>query len=171
LAATLASSALELLNTPWLGRDWNKKHIAFLKASRGSAKPIITEQPYVSPSPKHTTSAPPLESMTSTIFSLGVMLLELWFGEALEDQPFRSEYFGPDGCATDFTDLSTAAKWHRQVLDDAGPQLSEAIRSCIFWSFRPQAAGSAESELREAMYNEVLQPLERISRAFGEMVV
>ncbi|MCJ1402491.1 hypothetical protein MMC11_005711 [Xylographa trunciseda] len=168
LAVTLASSAIELLNTPWLGRDWNKKYIAFLKARRGSPRSIAVEQPYVSQSQSRTMDPQPLDSMTSTIFSLGVMLLELWFGEALEDQPFRSQYLGPDGCATDFTDLSTAAVWHRQILEDAGPQLSEAIRSCIFWSFRPQASGSAETELREAMFTEVLQPLERISRAFVE---
>ena len=165
LAATLASSAVELLNTPWLGQDWNKRDIAFLKVSGGSSRPIIVEQPYVSPR-RNRTSPQPLESMTSAAFALGVMLLELWFGEALEDQPFRSQYFGPDGSANDFTDLSTAAVWHRQIMDDAGPQLSEAIRSCIFWSFRPQAIASAESELRETLYTEVLQPLERISCAF-----
>ena len=172
LATTLTASAVELLNTPWLGRDWNKKDIAFLKTSSASPRPIVVDQPYVSPSQHRTTTTPqpldsmPLESMTSAIFSLGVMLLELWFGEALEDQPFRSQYFGPDGSATDFTDLSTAATWHRQIIEDAGPQLSEAIRSCIYWSFRPQASASAESELREALYTEVLQPLERISHAF-----
>ncbi|MCJ1380863.1 hypothetical protein MMC17_003972 [Xylographa soralifera] len=176
LAATLTSSAIELLNTPWLGRDWNKKDVAFLKARRGSSRPIVVEQPYVSPSHNRTTTPQPpesipLASMTSAVFSLGVMLLELWFGEAFEDQPFRSQYFGPDGCATDFTDLSAAARWHRQIIGDAGSQLSEAIRSCIFWSFRPQASASAESELREALYTEVLQPLERISRAFDGIEV
>ncbi|MCJ1435863.1 hypothetical protein MMC27_005239 [Xylographa pallens] len=171
LAATLASSVIELFNTPWLGGDWNKKHIAFLKASEGCPRPIIVDQPYISPSQDRTTNAQPPASMTSAIFCLGVMLLELWFGEGLEDQPFRSKYFGPDGCPNDFTDFSTAAVWHRQIAEDAGTQLAEVIRSCIFCNYRPHASGSAESELRETMYAEVVQPLERICRGFAGLEV
>ena len=131
-AATLASSAIELFDTPWLGGVWNQKHIAFLKASEGCARPIIVDQSYISPSHDRTTNTKPQESMTLAIFCLGVILLELWFGESLEDQLLRNQYLGPDGCPNDFTDFTTAAAWHCQIAEDAGTQLAEVIRSCIF---------------------------------------
>ncbi|MCJ1284924.1 hypothetical protein MMC26_004261 [Xylographa opegraphella] len=171
LAATLASSAIELCNTPWLGGDWNKKHIAFLKASAGCARPIVVDQPYISPSQDRTIDDKPLESMNAAIFCLGVLLLELWFGESLEEQLFRSQYLGPNGRPNDFTDFATAAAWHRQIADDAGTQLAGVIGSCIFCNIRTRTPASTETALREAMYAEVMLPLEGICRAFAGVEV
>lgn len=83
LAVTLASTALQLHTTPWLGDDWNGKRIRFRQES--------IDRPYVSRAfPK--TDIPPGANPNATsclirnqcMFGLGVLLLELSIGKPLE---------------------------------------------------------------------------------------
>ena len=117
IAATLASSLLQLYNSPWMDESWSKNDIYFVKAAEGS--PVL-DRPYITRKFK---SSLGLESTASgnkasirdnsvkSIEALGIMLLELCFGQAIEDQPFRKKYLGADGQPNDMTDFCTAKQW------------------------------------------------------------
>lgn len=168
LAAILASSLLQLQTTPWLSETWSKKDILFLQDGENPRRPII-EHPYVA---EHFVSSnlsqrvePPahksptaMDSCTKSIVALGIMLLELCFGEKLEDQPIRKKYL-QDGKPNDYTDLCTAKEWHGRVYAEYGDALSDAIRQCLDCAFGPKP-NFADDEFKEAIYSGVIQPIE-----------
>lgn len=177
IAVTLASSLLQLYSSPWIGETWSKNDIYFLIAAHGSPKPILVDKPYIT---RKFTAYPPQSSFTSvseqtgrnastkSIQALGIMLLELCFGETIEDQPIRSKYLGPDGQPNDMTDFCTAQHWlQHDALGEAGPDYFEAIRRCLFCAFGPRSTDLADDELRAAIYCEVVEPLEGAVRQFN----
>ena len=171
VAVILSASLLQLYSTPWLGQKWTKKNILFLKAEEGSTPPVDFNQLYIAPNAvsepttpaKGTDNARALDSSTS-IFALGVMLLELCFGETLEDQTIRRQYLGPDGEPNDFTDFATARHWQKEALGEGGPEFANAIRRCVLCAFGPKSTDLADDEFREAVYTEVVQPLDEMLR-------
>jgi hypothetical protein len=91
IALTLASSLLQLHATPWLATRWSKKDILFLRNGPDS---IIVDQPYISPQPF--SQSPTYHDTSKSISALGIMLLELCFGIALEDHEIRRGFLGAD---------------------------------------------------------------------------
>ena len=177
IAVTLASSLLQLYSSPWIGETWSKNDIYFLIAEDGSPKPILVNKPYItrkfmsySLSGSNTSVNGPVgrNSSTKSIQALGIMLLELCFGEAIEDQPIRSKYMSPDGQPNDMTDFCTAQHWlENDALGEGGPEYSEAIRRCLFCAFGPRSTDLENDELRAAIYSEVVEPLEQALRQFN----
>ncbi|CAD6579310.1 MAG: hypothetical protein ASARMPREDX12_009125 [Alectoria sarmentosa] len=170
IAVTLASSLLQLYSSPWIGETWSKYDIYFLIAAEGSTRPILVDKPYIT---RRFTSHSPQSSVisvseqtgrnasTKSIQALGIMLLELCFGEAIEDQPIRSRYLGPDGRPNDMTDFCAAQHWlQHDALGEGGPEYSEAVRRCLFCAFGPKSTDLEDDELRSAIYSEVVEPLE-----------
>ena len=177
IAVTLASSLLQLYSSPWIGETWSKNDIYFLIAAEGSPRPVLVDKPYIT---RKFTSHSPQSSVTSvceqngrnsstkSIQALGIMLLELCFGEAIEDQPIRSNYLGPDGQPNDMTDFCTAQHWlQHDALGEGGPDYAEAIRRCLFCAFGPRSTDLEDDELRAAIYSEVVEPLEGAVRQFN----
>lgn len=166
IAITLASSLLQLYSSPWIGEAWSKDDIYFLIAAEGSLRPILVEKPYIT---RKVTSYSPQSSVDSisekpartsgikSIQALGIMLLGLCFGEAIEDQPIRSKYLGPDGQPNDMTDFCTAQHWlQHDALGEGGPDFFEAIRRCLFCAFGPKSTDLEDDELRSAIHSEVV---------------
>ncbi|KAH0545416.1 hypothetical protein FGG08_000557 [Glutinoglossum americanum] len=168
VAVTLASSLLLLHTTPWLSERWSKRDILFLRANEGSSGPVIFERPYVSRDATSTMTrdTPTHNSCRKSIQALGILLLELCFGQALEEQPIRKNYLGPDGKPNDNTDFATASKWYEQALGEGGPEYDNAIRRCIFCAFGPRSTNLEDHEFRDAVYSEVVRPLEKALRNF-----
>lgn len=54
------------------------------------------------------------------LLSLGIVLLELCFGETLVEQPFRNAWLAPDGKAFECTDEWIAKEWQKQVEGNSG---------------------------------------------------
>lgn len=99
IAVILASSLLQLCNSPWIEETWSKYDIYFLKAAQGSPTPIIVEKPYItrrfrpyrSGSPENSTLCTDTGNKSQkSMQSLGIMLLELLFGRAIEVSPRAS---------------------------------------------------------------------------------
>ena len=177
IAVTLASSLLQLYSSPWIRETWSKHDIHFLIAEDGSPRPLLVNKPYIT---RNFTSYSPLASNTSvneplgckssakSIQALGIMLLELCFGETIEDQPIRSKYMSPDGQPNDMTDFCTAQHWlQHDALGEGGPEFSEAIRRCLFCAFGPRSTDLEDDQLRAAIYSEVVEPLEGALRQFN----
>ncbi|OBT68139.1 hypothetical protein VE03_01611 [Pseudogymnoascus sp. 23342-1-I1] len=95
IALVLASSYIQLHPTPWLKSKWCKKDIFFFYDSENPEN-ICTNKPYISRDLSDTVSPPKTDnsrglSCTTTVAfresirNLGIMLLELCFGKAIEE--------------------------------------------------------------------------------------
>lgn len=179
VAVTLASSLLQLYSSPWIGETWSKNDIYFLKAAAGSPRPIIADKPFImrkfTSHSRHSSVNSVSEQVgrnasTKSIQALGIMLLELCFGEAIEDQSIRSKYLC-NGRPNDMTDFCTAKYWlERDALGEGGPEYAEAIRRCLFCAFSPRSTDLEDDELRAAIYTEVVEPLEDAVRQFNSRI-
>jgi hypothetical protein len=138
---------MQLHSTEWLGESWGKQDIFFLQTSvkaRGVGgksvvivKPVI-DNPFVrrtfetsnrSSYAQHTASISirsPLVQYDKNLFSLGLVLVELWYRKRLED--LRSSN---NNQLHDHLDYTTAVQRIKEIEDQAGPMYSTAVRRCI----------------------------------------
>ena len=146
----------------------------YLSSSPALRESISIEQPYISQrfvsdkssvSSKFSTTVSTLANRIAycqdTLFPLGVMLLELCIGEALEEQHFRDQYLGRDKKPNAFADRSTAKEWQmkasRQTCLDG---MSDVIRRCIDCSFSPTPDLTDEDFRTTTVYSGVVKPLQ-----------
>jgi len=98
IALTIAFSHLQLHDSPWLAAQWSKKDILF-HCSKDYK--IIGEKPYVTRSFHSTNEALDGQSAFAVadhgLSTLGILLLELCFGIALEDHEIRRNFVALDG--------------------------------------------------------------------------
>ncbi|KAF8451453.1 hypothetical protein BDZ91DRAFT_809507 [Kalaharituber pfeilii] len=184
IAVTLASSLLQLHPGPWLRERWGKQDIYFFQSGDGT---IHTQLPFLlynfkssnqsQGTPHHYTAK---DATTGTapssrcgynppLLSLGIVILELWFNQTIESLPFRKDFLGVGGKETEYTDYNTAQKWQEQTMDEAGLDLHNPTRRCIYCAFGAASQNLEDDELRKAVYEEVVQPLERLLQRFEEI--
>jgi len=128
----------------------------FLSDSANPDK-VHLDQPYISrnfaPTP-HTSE----NAQDRSLSNLGIMLLELCFGTALEDHEIRQKY--PSGSTPNpFADMAAALEWSPRVVEEAGPEFADAILWCLH-----NMPGSGESDQklekwREELFLKVVEPL------------
>jgi len=98
IALTIACSHLQLHDSPWLAAQWSKKDI-FFHCSKDHR--IIGEKPYIARSFHSTDEALDGQSAYAVadhgLSTLGILLLELCFGIALEDHEIRKNFVALDG--------------------------------------------------------------------------
>jgi hypothetical protein len=170
-ALILASSYMQLYPTPWLKSKWTKKDIFFFYS--GGLENICTYQPYISQDLSGT--VPHAETDSSTDFSiattvafqdsirnLGIMLLELCFGKAIEEnddwKSIASNVAKLDEQMLQFVNYSAASNWCSQVCGESGPEYLGAVRWCLHYV----ANGSSDEKAdtwREDMFVKVVEPL------------
>ena len=95
IAFTIASSHLQLHDSPWLGPQWEKKDILFHRHDHT----IICAKLYISRSFNSDPEKKPSAYMMAErgMSALGILLLELCFGVALEDHEIRKNFVTLDG--------------------------------------------------------------------------
>ncbi|KAI0832189.1 hypothetical protein F5Y06DRAFT_290454 [Hypoxylon sp. FL0890] len=179
LSFILASSFLQLLNTPWLPESWRKSDIVFISDEKDPSL-VLLDQPHlkrdfiVPVAPQNEQRPPPLpvaatsnNRVTKTFRSLellGIVLLELCFGQLLEDQPCRKQWpSGDDEMQKYAFDFVAARQWNDEVNEEAGPDFDEAIR----WCFEGHRNTPPEN-WRQEMLRHVVQPIERCHRYLSE---
>ncbi|KAI1385761.1 uncharacterized protein F4822DRAFT_445662 [Hypoxylon trugodes] len=175
LSFTLASSFLQLLDTPWLPELWRKSDIIFIHSDK-EADIFLLDQPYLTrefvaqplqgnEQGKTSLSAPTGargigSGASRSIELLGVALLELCFGQSLESQPHRGKWPPGNNDMEKCTfDTVAARDWVEEVNEEAGPDFDEAIRWCLggYMNIAPD-------EWRREMLRRVVRPLERCHR-------
>jgi hypothetical protein len=62
------------------------------------------------------------------------------------------------------TDLKTAREWAQDV-DSQEPDLQDVILCCLNYSF-PQKADWNDVEFRQAVYDNIIKPIEDLARAW-----
>jgi hypothetical protein len=173
IASVLASSVLQLQTTPWLRKNLNKNSIFFYHDGDN----ILVDQPYISHSfPSIKTSnrpsgnaadesqnnTPPRESLSS----LGILLLELCCGQAIENQTdLRKRHLSSDGQAIGGTDYLTAIDW-LDTVHEVEPRMLPIIKWCIFCLFEGKP-NWADTKFTQAVYANVMRPLEMLVASQG----
>lgn len=153
IALTLASSHLQLHATPWISSQWEKGDIFFLR----SHDQICFDKPYIS---RNFAPNPPTDSSSHdrSLSNLGIMLLELCFGTALEDHELRKKY-PSDSTSNPFLDMAAALEWSPRAVEEAGPEFADAILWCLH---NMPGSGESDSKLekrREELFVKVVEPL------------
>ncbi|WEW57129.1 hypothetical protein PRK78_002589 [Emydomyces testavorans] len=177
IGLALASALLQLYPGPWLKHEWSKKDIYFFQSSDGN---IDTSYPIIvgnflakkpSSTPETTANRPSTivyQQTRISLLCLGIVIMELWFGQVIESLPFRTQFLGPDGIENEFTDFNTAQKWQEQMLEEGGLELHNITRRCIYCAFGAASQDLNDEELRRAVYDEVVGGLERIIARYEE---
>ncbi|RPB25171.1 hypothetical protein L211DRAFT_806386 [Terfezia boudieri ATCC MYA-4762] len=179
VAVILATSLLQLHPGPWLGERWGKRDIFFFQSADGI---IHTHLPFLLSQFQSSTTLHSNSNMDGTptnlqsrggpsppLLSLGILILELWFNQSIESLRFRNDYLGKGGKTTEYTDYNTAQKWLEQTMDEAGPDLHDPTRRCIYCAFGASSQNLEDDELRKAVCDGVVAPLERLLQRFEEV--
>ena len=174
VARILALSLLHLHTTPWMAK-LDKKSIVFPRNGLDVAtdRPCVLQSFKKMPQNSSTTTqqggasqntSTDSEKVKEALISLGILLLELCYGETLESQPFRQRYLRRDGRVGRLTDLKTAREWVQDVANEE-PDLENVVLCCINYTF-PQKADWNDVEFRQAVYDNIIKPVEDLARAW-----
>ncbi|KAI9888339.1 MAG: hypothetical protein M1814_000570 [Vezdaea aestivalis] len=171
IAITISSSLLQLYSSPWLNPSFSARDVYFFQSSSGdidASHPFLVSRFF---SPMVKSKQTPEKSSVAYLLSLGVLILELWFANPLQSLPFYRSYFGADGQPNEYTLFNTAQKWQEQALEEAGLDLHSLTRRCIYCAFGPPSQNLENAELKDAIWEGVIAPLERIRQGFEEVGV
>lgn len=181
LSFILASSFLQLLGTPWIPDSWKKTDIVFINNDKNSDvflldqphlhREFIATPPQGNEQQQHSlpgSTATATANISAKTFQslelLGIVLLELCFGQLLEAQSYRKKLPpGDDEMQKYAFDFVAARQWNDEVNEEAGPDFDEAIR----WCFEGHRNTSPE-KWRQEMLRRVVQPLERCHKYLTE---
>lgn len=155
IALAIASSYVQLHATPWIQAGWGKKDIYLLyDASKGAFydQPRLSRKvsggQLVSPGPQD-----------RSIVTLGIMLLELAFGQALEDNPFRQKRPSMNGQPDPFVDKAAAEEWCLTSVNDEHPHFSDPVMWCLNHSTSRTNMDLDDETWRSDILSNVVQPL------------
>ncbi|KAF8244039.1 hypothetical protein K440DRAFT_610854 [Wilcoxina mikolae CBS 423.85] len=176
LGVILCSAVIQLHSTEWLGENWGKQNIFFPQTGATArtvegetvviSKPVI-DNPFVRrtfgatncpPSPAQQTaptSRSPLVQYDKSLFSLGVVLVELWYGKRLED--LRSSHQANQ--LHDHLDYYTADQCIQEIEAQAGPMYGAATRRCIR-GLDCTTQSLYNEEFKEQVHEQVMSQLE-----------
>lgn len=170
LALTVASSVLQLYDTPWLHQYWSKRDILVDM----TPKDKILERAFLSESfPPPTISDIPGYNLAYpfrnlTLFCLGVVLIEITLGRTLESMRNEDDPLNMKGEPDMLTYLNIA----RRVLDmgtvstEAGFRYGEVVYRCIWCDFGVLNTSLDCADFRRAVYDGVIAPLEEDLKNF-----
>lgn len=170
LGLQLASSVMQLHDTAWLHEFWGKDDIFFPLVTEGCPKPLFTKPLVRQVFAQTSQAATDMNSMSviqcnKTLFSLGVILIEVCFWKRIEDMQTPNES-SVRGFNTKISELMSANRLVDKLLyDDAGERYGDAVRRCI------KGLDHREKELekdgfKNEVYEKVVYPLEENLKAF-----
>lgn len=179
VAVHLASSVLQLYKTPWLDEKWSDNDVYFIHrpdlAITGKlgtqgvfAHPFVYRTFSSTTIPSANTPQPPNRVIRNpSLFTLGILLIELLYGKPIEDlqtaQDANCE--GTPGVA-----WCTAERLIEEEIEfEAGPRYLEAVRRCIRCDFNRGNASLENVEFQRAVYEGVVLPLERTLKGFTSL--
>ncbi|KAL2049168.1 hypothetical protein ABVK25_010597 [Lepraria finkii] len=180
LAVNLASSLLQLHTTPWLNERWTKKDIVFLKRDTSAAiktqsrppRPFNATEPFVShaflscfgpvqaQNPQSSILPAPIHGNLN-LLALGIILLELYFGESIESRRQPEDLL--NGCVNSSTHLNVARRWllecHQQEMSNGYWMATNHCIHCFFDPM-PKSTDLHDEDFRESVYQKIVLPLE-----------
>jgi hypothetical protein len=157
LSMTIASSFIQLKDTPWLQTPWGKDGVYFYRSEDQSS--LLLDSPFIVRSFTSRSSNTPPEARhdVASIACLGILLLELCFGKSIDQHPNQRQYSHSDAQTKAALDLVTALDWLTDVNDEAGYDYSEAVK----WCLSDCRTIPNTKAWRKLMIEKVVVPLER----------
>jgi hypothetical protein len=175
IALIMAKSLLQLHPGPWLKEAWGKKDIYFFETHSGEVQTnhLLLVSNFISnknsPATTGRSTGATQNTSKSSLLCLGILILELWFNQTIESLPFRQQFFGPNGRENEYTNFNTAQKWQEQALEEGGLDLHNLTRRCVYCAFGATSQDLNDQELRRAVYDEVVEALERLLARYEEV--
>lgn len=161
LAFILASSFLQLLESPWLSASWQKSDVVFFqdpvhpgvfKLNEPHLDNCLQRKPDATP----VTETSRRMQLSSSLETLGIVLLELCFGKLLGEQPCRLRYsITGDSTVERALDVQAAKEWHGEIEGEAGHDYAVAVGWCL-----GGILSTPPDRWREAMHSKVVHSLE-----------
>jgi len=169
LALILATSVLQLHNTPWLANQNWKEDVRFVRA-KGKSSPFAYIQKRFDGSEQNGlasrrgSQSGPIRN--STIFALGVTLIELSLGRTLRYFQ-RPEDLGEDGEPNFLTDFSIAQRLiMEEVQEKEGARYANTVNRCINCIFDGIDPSLEDEQFRQAFYESAVVPLKEVRDDF-----
>ena len=166
LAVRLASSVLQFHTSGWLQERWGKQDIYFIQRDSSQSQtpdldtppsldtPVVRQSFTQEPSPPKTTIETLLVRCNLSLFSLGIVLIELWFWKSVES--FQADK--PEADDLDITRYMTAMGLIKTIQEKAGAQFGGSVWRCIC-GIDHQETRLEDNEYKNEAYLKVLQPL------------
>lgn len=175
IATSIAFACLQVGSTPWAPKTgMSKYNIIFSGAGPGAR----CNEPYLAPSFTPVPTATPdietqprpssIDNARRDLEYLGILLLELCFGKAIEDCPFWMQHL-IEGLSHERTKTLAAGEWVNTVSAEAGPEMEHVIRCCLLCQFEEQPDWASAAFVQE-VFETVVEPLSALERMlFGVM--
>lgn len=178
LASTLGSTVLQLHSTPWL-EGWDKQDIQYLPEAEGDTarSPTIPVQPYISR--RFSSSKSRMSSVSSsktatqvqsfarneTLFTLGVVLIEIAYNKPIEDLVEPGDLARTAAMTRHFT----ALRLHKQIQLEMGKQYQRAVVGCLFCDFGAEFSDAdlKVPQFQRKVLEHVVLPLEEAMKPFS----
>ncbi|KAI8711312.1 hypothetical protein NCS52_01507200 [Fusarium sp. LHS14.1] len=151
----LVQTVVTLGVTPWVPEKCTRMEVLLIRnLDSGDPTPYISHES-VRSTFKGKQHVERSTQARASLFTIGVLLLELLFRKTLESLPLRDQYLGRVGVADYTADLCTAIQWQKQVEAEFGDRIADAIRRCVLCAFEPQPDLSDSTFIR-ALNNAVI---------------
>lgn len=164
LAATIASNVLQLAKSPWLAEVFDSGDINFLNLDGG---PKYDDAFVSKRMAEQDQSVPALDNsmhqkitQNSTIFSLGIVLLELALGKRLGSIRNAEKAASSSTQQSALSDYETALQHLDAVRVEVGQNYYDAVRRCIKCEFMHPTLDLEDDEFRREIYVKVVELLE-----------
>jgi hypothetical protein len=160
LAVTLASSVLQLHETPWLRDNWGMDDILFIKRAEnnGYDHPFVSQRlDHANRNSSSTTSSTMSRIIRNqTLYALGLSLIELWYGKPLSVLSIA----GDQAETNQMTEWNTADRLVEELYNEAGGKYSDAVRRCIRCDFDRRGSSLQDVTFQRAVYQGVVAQLQ-----------
>jgi hypothetical protein len=162
---------LQLFKTPWLDEQWSDNDVYFVH-SPGLPLSTVYKHAFV----YRRLSTPPATTLPTTqaavyrvirnqtLFTLGIVLIELLYGKSIEElQTTRDlDCQGTPGVA-----WCTAERLIEEEIEyEAGPGYLVAVRRCIRCDFDRRESNLDDAAFQQAVFDGVVVPLEKTLQQF-----
>ena len=184
LGVQLASAVIQLHTTGWLNKRWGKRDIYFFLDVSQSGDPHpapVFEKPFLC---RHFENRPrgsqsqqnippptlsPLVKCDASLFSLGIVLVELWFGKHIEDFPEYSEATTHQALTNDNAEYHTANELLREIDRERGSIYGNAVRRCIrgLDCTETSLEEDRSNNLKNSAHSNIVSELERFWMAYN----
>jgi hypothetical protein len=169
IALDLASSVLQLYQTPWLSNDWSDADVYFVHRP-GTSLATAYQHPFIYRDLSTTTSQGsvtqlPVDSLirNQVLFALGVVLIELLYGMPIEELQTPQDASSNSGIAWRVAERLIR---EQQIELRSGIHYANAVRKCIRCDFDMAQWRLEDHDFQQAVYSGVVVPLERTLRRF-----
>ncbi|KAI0871098.1 hypothetical protein GGS24DRAFT_504109 [Hypoxylon argillaceum] len=155
ISMTIASSFVQLKDTPWFQTPWGKENVYFFYDK--DQHTLLLDSPFIvgSFTSRSLDTLPDAIHNVAGIESLGILLLELCFGTSIDNHPSQRTYKSDEQTQA-LVNLFIAQNWLKDVRDEAGRKYYKAVRWCLSCRTMPRTG-----VWRELMVEKVVVPLKQ----------